>query len=237
MQIQTGGGVAICHAEALARIRSLASAITPADVAHAFVSSLGSRQLELRSALASFAVARVLPEHELVPAHGAYATICCVCGWHKMPAGEEQPPSHLDGERPAFGGVRHRDPEYIEFDLSEFVKLPRAIPNAADWACLKEILQAPSQLEASAKAADLERALKSVFRSNKNERRVLIQILACAGILEAEGHPSFFERFVPGEARDLPAQRFADWGYPTIWWRAKHGVRADAISFWFPEVA
>jgi hypothetical protein len=66
---------------------------------------------------------------------------------------------------------------------------------------------------------------------------VLIRLLAYAGVLEAPGHPSFFDDYVRPAARDLPPQRFADWGYPTIWWRAAHGVRADAIAFWFPQLS
>jgi hypothetical protein len=56
-------------------------------------------------------------------------------------------------------------------------------------------------------------------------------------VFEAPGHPSFFDGYVPPAERDLPLQRFADWGYPAIWWRAGHGVRSDAVAFWFPSVA
>ena len=110
-------------------------------------------------------------------------------------------------------------------------------PTAADWKALDLTLRTPALLAPEAKAADLERALKTVLPSNKDERAILIRILGYAGVLEAPGHPSFFDGFVPGPARYLPRQRFADWGYPIIWWRAGHGVRRDAAAFWFPELS
>jgi hypothetical protein len=229
--------VAAAHTQMIAHIRSLADLISPDQVAYAFAASLSSRQLEMRSALGSYAVARVMPDHPLETVAGTYATICKICGWSRMPDGREEPIENLARERRRFGGVRHQDPTYIQFDLQEFLEGGPSTPTDDDWTRLRKILRTPVLLAPSAKAADLERALKDVVRSNKSERTVLIQILAIAGILEAEGHPSFFDEFVAAPERDLPPQRFADWGYPTIWWRAHHGIRSDAVAFWFPDVS
>jgi len=98
------------HADIVRQIRQLALAIEPASVAHAFVASITSRKLEYRSALGSYAFARVLPEHPLVELPGCYATICRDCGWSQMPKGEEEPIEHLARERVKYGGVRHLSP-------------------------------------------------------------------------------------------------------------------------------
>ena len=221
------------HRNTVARLRHLANSIPPRDVGAAFVASLSSRKLEYRSALGSYALARVIPAHNLEPERGAYATVCAACGWAQMPPGEEEPLDILRSERATFGGIRHLDPDYALLDLEEFVTLPSLPPSPKDWRCLDLILRSPGLLAADAKAADLARSLKGIVRANQNERTVLIRILVYAGVLTPQGYPTFFDGFVPPQRRVLPPQRFADWGYPTIWWRAGHGVRADAIAFWF----
>jgi hypothetical protein len=169
----------------------------------------------------------------------AFATVCGVCGWSRMPPGHEaleaENVAHYASERRLYGGVRHLDPGYAAYDLSEFRSLSPSEPTSADWRTLDLILRTPALLAPDANAADLGRTLKSVFPSNKNQRATVIRILAYAGVLEAPEHPGFFDGYVPPESRDLPAQRFADWGYPAVWWRAQHGVRGDAVTFWFPE--
>jgi hypothetical protein len=229
------------HADAISRLRQLADLTPRHVVSRAFVASLSTRALEARSALGSYALARVMPEHLLAPIAGAFATICNVCGWSRMPSAHEdlevETHAHFAAERRRYGGVRHLDPRYAAYDLAEFQSLPPLYPTAGDWRILELILRTPPLLSPEAKAADLERALKSILPSNKDERGVLIRILAYAGVLEAPGYPSFFDGYVHPDARDLPPQRFADWGYPTTWWRARHGVRADAVAYWFPETS
>jgi hypothetical protein len=225
------------HDRDISRIRSLADIITPSRVARAFVASLGSRKLEYRSALGSYAVARILPEHYLDIVPDAYATICSYCYWSKMPAGEEEPIENLAVERTKFGGVRHLDPEYIAFDLEQFLGLPEHEPEAEDWRRLELILRTPALLAPTSKASDLERAIKTVVRSNRYERMILLRILGFAGVFDPGGRPSFFDDYVPCKAREETHHRFDDWGYPIVWWRAEYGFRGDAVAFWFPELA
>lgn len=227
------------HADAIAHLRTLADVIPADAVGRAFVASLASRDLEARSALGSYALARVMPDHPLSPVPGAFATICALCEWSRMPLGhdvlETETHATYASERQRYGGVRHLDPQYAAYDLEAFRSQVPPEPTAADWRALALIFRTPALLPPDAKAADLERALKSLFPSNKHERASLLRILAYAGVIEDPAHPGFFDGYVPPDSRNLPAQRFADWGYPAIWWRAHHGVRMDAAAFWFPE--
>jgi hypothetical protein len=52
--------------------------LSPAEVGEAFLASLTSRRLDLRSALGSYAVARLLPEHSLTPV--PYDGSRAICG-------------------------------------------------------------------------------------------------------------------------------------------------------------
>jgi hypothetical protein len=154
-----------------------------------------------------------------------------------MPPGHEsleaESASHFPVERSRYGGVRHLDPRYALFDLAEWRRSSVPSPTTEDERCLDLLLRTPALLSADAKAADLERAIQSVVPSNRAERQTLIRILGYAGVLEARAYPSFFTSYVLPDSRELPQQRFADWGYPIIWWRAHDGVRPEAADFWF----
>jgi hypothetical protein len=230
--------VAVEHANIVSQLRLLADIIEAESVAGAFVASLGSRALATRSALGSYAFARVLPDHALAPLPGTYATMCGICGWSQMPPtyhGPAYDATRFAIERRQWGGVQHLDPKYAAYDLGEFHASSAPVPTDDDWRRLDLILRTPALLGPDAKAADLARAIQSVLPSNKNERMTLIRILGYIGVLEAPGHPSFFNGYIMPERRDLPPQRFADWGYPIIWWRARPGVRIDSVAYWFPQ--
>jgi hypothetical protein len=218
-------------------LRGLADRLAPQAAGAAFVQSLATRQLELRSALGSLALARVIPSHDLDPIPGTYAVICSVCGWSMMPPGQEEPESQFLDERRRYGGLRHLNPLYASFDLTAFAAVPAVEPTPEAWRSFALILRTPALLAPTARASDLERALKGAVKSNRHERQVLIRILACAGVLQPSRHPTFFDGFVPEAERVLPPQRFCDWGYPAIWWRGSDGVREEAVRFWFQESA
>ncbi|HEX4998765.1 MAG TPA: hypothetical protein VFY29_11090 [Terriglobia bacterium] len=227
------------HAADINRLKRLIETISPTAVSHAFVASLSSRLLSARSALGSYAFARNMPAHKLRPI-GGFAVICADCDWSLMPRGYEsynaEAKQHYVFERSRFGGVAHDRPQYALFDLENFIANDDPNPTDGDWRILAQILDAAQKLHAEGKASDLERAIKSLFRSNRYERRVVIQILAYSSVLEDPTHPGYLDSYVPPQQRSMPRYRFLDWGYPTIWWRAQCGVREDAVRFWFPEL-
>lgn len=234
-------GLARDHAHLVGQLRLFGSIISAEDIARSFLASLSSRRLEARSALGSYAFARALPDHALEPLPDTFATICGVCGWSRMPSGYEELEAenthHFARERMKWGGVRHLDPQYALYDLTEWQSLEIGNPSVADRRCLDLLLRTPALLAPDAKVSHLERALQTVLPSNKSERQTLLQILGYAGVFEAPGYPSFFDDYVMPAARELPRQRFAEWGYPIIWWRARHGVRQDAVMYWFPQAS
>jgi hypothetical protein len=225
------------HDAAVAQLQLLADIIPPREVAHAFVASLSTRDLERRSALGTYALARVLPDHSLDPQPGTYATICRTCGWAEMPhAEEEEDPAHLERERTKYGGVRHDHVDYALLDLAQFRDLHQRDPTPEDWRCLQLILRTPTVLQPTAKPVDLARALKGVLPSTKDEREILVQILGYAGILCSPDKLRFFDDFIVPDGRVRPNTHFADWPFPVTWWRAGQGIRADAVEYWFPEL-
>ena len=65
-----------------------------------------------------------------------------------------------------------------------------------DVTILKRIIETATQFDEKARARDLEKALAKVIKSNKDEREILIQILAYCGILQPKGRAGFFDSFV-----------------------------------------
>jgi hypothetical protein len=219
----------LSHGEAIERAVIAAARFLPREVAHGFVASLSTRHLELRSALGSFAVGRELSEHEVEPSPGAGVT-CGVCSEYVREQMVDW--NVLNFERVKWGGVRHEHPSYIAFDLTLFERVEEHVPTADDWAILRQIVAIARSQPAEARPADLEKALTKVVRSNRSERKVLLQILGYAGLLCAPDSPSYLERFVPATQRIS----HTEWTYPLSLWRGRDGIREEAVSFWFPEL-
>jgi len=214
------------HDEIVAKAIHVAKAITPQHVADAFLSSLGSRQLQWRSALGSYAVLSLLPEHELEGDRN-----CCTCGEH--PKSDDEDWNVLNFERHKWGGVRHSQIPYAWFDLQQLKSSPPPEPSEEDIGILRTILQAVESAPSATTANKLEKRLGPLLKSNKDERGILIAILGLAGILETSEHPGFRRSFIRADQRDLPSRHFVDMAYPACWWRRTDGVNQEAVSYWF----
>jgi hypothetical protein len=224
--------VVLDHDAVVRRAIRVQKRVEPRRVAAAFVASLGARRLAWRSALGSYAAARHLPRHSFTPSHVYSADVCALCGETGAGPGERDW-NVLNFERHKWGGVRHEHVDYQAFDLERFVAEGAPAPCAADWAILRNILAAARSQPAGARPAHLEKALAKVVESNKDERRVLLEILGLCGVLQSAGHPGFLHGFVRYDHR---AESGNDWHYPFCWWRGRDGVCDEAVAFWFPEV-
>jgi hypothetical protein len=223
----------LTHDQAIAWLQQSRAAVTRKEVTDAFLASLGTRRLDWRSALGSFAVARHLPAHpHSGPASGRY---CMVCGSSGGP-GDAIPHdlSVLNFERFKWGGVRHLDPAYAALDLELFARGWRPSPRAEDFAIMNAVVAAAGGMDAGARLDDLQRALGKHLVSSKDERRVLLEILGYCGILQDPGHPGFLHGFRDFAARGT-ASSHGDWSYPVEHWRGRHGVNAEALAFWFRD--
>jgi len=219
--------VGLTHDDAVSMAISSREAVSQEQVVAAFVSSLSSRRLDLRSALGSYAVVRNLNSHRPPPD----SSRCQICGAEDRPSVDL---NVLNFERLKWGGVRHEQLAYAGFDLSQLARLSPIKPTGKDWDILRSILEATRALPSDAKLASLVRVLGPILPSNGDERRVLISILGFCGILVDVTLPDFRRSFVPSHSRVHPAHRTNDWPYPVQWWTGACGVREKAIADWFP---
>jgi hypothetical protein len=235
--------IELTHDQLVEGLLSVRRRISLNEAADAFVASLSTRRLDLRSALGSFAFATHFPQHQLaeqtstrVPSGRLH---CRICGVYGSSGPKREDLNVLNFERYKWGGVRHLDPLYASFDLIQFETMDRPSPTPEDYSVLTKIIEVAQTLSPKARANDLEKSLSKSVHSNASERRVLIQILAYCGILQPSGRAGFFQTFVSAKDQnsDQPPDHKNDWRYPAIWWRGADGVNREALIRCFPAVA
>jgi hypothetical protein len=219
-----------------------ASTVTAQEAADAFLASLTTRRLDLRSALGSYALARHLREHpftiprELI--YDGYAPVgpgdCAVCGF-RGPEAEELDLNVFNFERFKWGGVRRHSVPYIAFDLEQFARAPRPRLSDADLALGRQLTRYLSGLPVAATASQAAAGM-TFIKGNKAEREVILDILGVTGILQTADHPGFASAYVPAAKRHLPPRRFTDRAYPVCWWTAADGVNTAALRQFFARM-
>ena len=228
------------HDETINKLRQILSKINQKDIVNAFLYSLSTRKLEYRSALGSFYYAKAIPDHKLnenisivvPPSHPTSHTHCYLCGWRAW----KTIPSELDKkwginvfnfERYKWGGVRHTSLDYVLFDLEQFINLPKAIPTDNDKEILKKILGCVSELEPHNKAGKLRDSIiaNKIFKCNKDEVSVILNILGICGILANSNYPSYEDCFVDEHLRE-PIEMKNDFEYPVNRW-----IASDRINY------
>jgi hypothetical protein len=223
--------VLLSHSDIVSRATAAVRQVERRAVADAFVVSLSSRRLELRSALGSFAVLQHFPQHTAPSQPGA----CPVCGEYNREAAYEDL-NALNFERIKWGGVRHDQPLYASMDLQLFQELPRVAPTTADLVIFKNVLKAIEAAPPKTSSAALEKHLAKTFKSSKADRDVAVGILGLCGILATADHPGYTHRFVAWSEREQPGRRFVDMAYPACWWERSDGINREALSYWFGPV-
>lgn len=231
---------ALSHDQAVSQLLEIHSQTSLHAVSNAFLASLSSRRLDLRSALGSYAFALNFPSHRIAAtptrAVPSGARHCCWCGFYEFHEPKEFDLNILNFERNKWGGVRRDDPVYAWLDLSLFCRETFQEPTNADGQMMRQILEAARSMEPDTTAGSLEKALAGVFKSSKAERRVLIEILAICGVLQPKDRSGYFGEFTFAGERAHTGQHFNDWGYPAIWWRGADGVNETAIAACFPDL-
>ncbi|HLG80257.1 MAG TPA: hypothetical protein VKY22_04515 [Bradyrhizobium sp.] len=233
--------VIVTHDDIVARLLTIRNRVSIEQITDAFLASLSTRRLELRSALGSFSFAAHFPDHRLAEqARGQMPSgrlHCRLCGLYGHSAAEQEDLNVLSFERWKWGGVRHLDPLYCWFDLTQFEKASLVAPTQEDYSILARIVEIASSLPPQAKPNELEKRISKVVKSNGSERRVLIEILGYCGVLKPAGRFGFLQAFASNEHRDRPPDHTNDWKYPVIWWQGADGVDRDALNRLFPKIA
>ncbi len=210
----------ISHDECIHAIIKLLEEISDEHVIQAFLSSLSHRSLVLRSGLASYFIARQLHQHDYsaVLSGQSYdengelsgqSFTCGICRDLKYGMiGDEKYQNEdlnvLNFERIKWGGIRHGELLYTLFDLKQFLQEQIEGPNVEDILIFKNILNVIEYAAPNDPPGELVKKLKTVIKSTPSERKILIEILACIGVLQ----PQSFDR---------PNRGKSDWVYAACW--------------------
>jgi hypothetical protein len=218
--------------------RRAAASVSVEQVGDAFLESLSTRRLDLRSALGSYAIARLLPEHSYTPVSRALNPHavnlrCEICGHYP---GSKQDLNVLNFERFKWGGVRRADVCYVAFDMSQFTRAPRRGSTNADLQIGRQLIDVFRQLPDDTTAPQAVAHLTMV-KGNKAERANMLDILGVCGILQTPEHHGYSQEFVPATHRESPPLRFVERAYPVSWWKGRHGVNDEALRQFVPQLA
>ncbi len=226
----------ISHDDCVSRIIEIANAITKEQVVKAFLSSLSTRRLDWRSGICSYSVAKLFTPHKYAPVESGYSYIngrmtavhytCNICQNVKYGVVgdeyyEDEDLNVLNFERIKWGGVRHGTLLYILFDLEQFRKEQIPEPTQADIDIFKNILQAVDSCSPGDYPSVLRDKLGDIpnFKSNKAERSVILEVLACIGVLK----PMSYQRPTAGKH---------DWRFVT-YWRGEDGYDRETVKKYF----
>ncbi|WP_427179744.1 hypothetical protein [Paenibacillus sp. TC-CSREp1] len=190
--------ITITHDEIVQRLHSMHQ--EPAlkeQVITAFLHSLSTKKVHLRSALSSWALTRNMPLHTFGerPALHANTSACGDCNFLRIQSDENYVDADLNVlnfERFKWGGVRHGWLLYCLMDLELLLQEPSDSNSnnvspfevtAEDQAILAQLLEAAQTGDPKDSARSLEKKWKDCLPSSKQERDALLEIWAAAGIL------------------------------------------------------
>lgn len=220
--------ISIHHDECVASLKRVVEGITKEHLVAAFLSSLSTRALYLRSAISSWVFAKELSSHDFSQyidscGNTNLTYLCGICKQTNMSCSESyknEDLNVLNFERIKWGGIRLNHVLYCLFDLEQFTKLEKMMPTEEDYTILKRILKTIESIPAHNGPRQLEQALKCIFKSSKDERDVVIEILACIGILQARS-----------DHRPMRGGK-NDWHFAENW-RGEDGFNKEAIQCYF----
>jgi hypothetical protein len=226
--------ISITHDECINEILGIIKKTSIEKVSKAFLSSLSSRRLDWRSGIASYYTAKLLPKHtysKAVSGHGysngkisSTSYTCGICRDLKYGIiGSEKYINEdlnvLNFERIKWGGVRHGDLLYTLLDLRIFCTEEITEPTNEDIIIFKNILEAIDKSQPNDYPGTLEKRLSECIKSTKDERKMLMEIMACIEVLK------------PG-SYDRPSRGKHDWKYVEFW-RGEDKYNRQAVEKYF----
>ncbi|WP_341302726.1 hypothetical protein MHB44_10530 [Lysinibacillus sp. FSL H8-0500] len=217
----------ITHDECIARLQQLHHEVLTKELAvTAFLHSLSTRKVHLRSALSSWALTYQLPSHtyherpvQLVSHSG-----CGYCNEQQIIAYEaynDEDLNVLNFERIKWGGIRLNWLLYCLLDLECLAKEQTAFTVCKeDSAILQQMIKAIESCQATDAARQLEKRWKDIFKANQYERDVIMEIWGYAGLLVSK-NPYRKER---GRGTDFMSMAT---------WRGQDGYSQEKMELYF----
>ncbi|MEK5238292.1 hypothetical protein NST99_21625 [Paenibacillus sp. FSL L8-0470] len=218
--------VNITHDAVIKRLCELHQKIISKEwAATAFLHSLSTRKVHLRSALSSWALTSELTVHtygELLAQPSMFSS-CGHCNNAQLISDKayvNQDWNVLNFERIKWGGVRLNWLLYCWLDLEMLAREENLHVSREDLDILTAMTDAVMDCGAKDAARQLEKRWKDVFPSSKQERDVVMEVWGYAGILPPSNEPR------PGRGGNGDFISVANW-------RGEDGYSQEAFKYFF----
>lgn len=228
------------HDDLIASLIEVRKRTDRAKVVAAFVASLRTSRLDLRSPLGSYAYHLKHPLHKLNgfdPSAGSANYLQCkVCSYFSNKGRRDFVIDfdHWASVRKTSTVENFHIPAYAFADLTLFAdaEVPPLVD--ADWEVMRQLLERIRNLPSTAQLGVLNKALTGLFKADKYVRQQVLEILGFCGVLQPKSIPLVTGRFFCNDKNQLVHSR--DWAYPVAAWTGVDGVNDVAVAFWFPEL-
>ncbi|MGZ9586688.1 hypothetical protein [Paenibacillus marinisediminis] len=220
--------VTLSHDECVLKLKELhKQTITKEKAVRAFLHSLSTRKVYLRSALSSFALTHDLPIHTFAQTPAEKLTYCACgdCNDRKLIVNEQyvdEDLNVLNFERIKWGGVRLNWLIYCLMDLEFLSEEEEFEVRSVDIAILKQMIEAVEACAEKDAARQLEKRWKDIFPANQYERDFVLEIWGYAGLLQSQND----YRKERGRGTDFMSMAT---------WRGEDGYSAEKLEFYFGE--
>lgn len=196
-----------------------------------FLASLSTRKLEWRIGLPIYAIMQNFPKHHYQTKDNPHTSTspCAICSDYSDVEIDEDTDIYVN----AGGVVFHSLADYY-YGLKHINSIKEQKPTNNDWRIFNEIINILGDLGKNIR--QVEKMLKKIegFKSNEEERRLLLETLAYCGILKCKDHIAPFHQYT-NLAIAPRKTHSSDWNYPADFWEAEDGIDMEILNFWFDD--
>jgi hypothetical protein len=230
--------IKMSHDQGMVWLEEILPTINQEKCVDLFLASLSSREMEWRSGLPMLAVLKNYPIHKFSP-ENIISDRCPICGDHQFGKDDERNLEAYNQFKVTAGGLfwGNYSPVTMAFFVDQFSRIDHKKPSSEDINIFWEIIEIIKNSKSNSTANDIQKKIgqSKILKSNKEERRYLLDTFSLCGILETEEHKGYLNQFNDTVTRDQRERGAVsnDWGYPIRWWRRKDGISEQALEVWF----
>ncbi|MBP5654246.1 MAG: hypothetical protein J6X33_01905 [Clostridiales bacterium] len=232
------------HDEVMNELKKAWNALDIKDLVNGFLYSLSTGRNQYRTALASYLIARVMPEHEAkresVMGPARLNDACPVCG---MKLNEDYV-CHIEDSLSRYTLYypqkatipEMQTPEYVLFDLKQFKDLPKVSYTEKDVEILVNILKLAESMGDHNNYTALQKLItrSQILDATGNEINVILGVLSVCGVLQTPERKGFAEKFTNiADRRNYGLE--TEISYPLFHWHGRNGVDKKALKEIFPS--
>ena len=178
--------ISLTHAQLVRETIAARDAIGPKRCGNAFIASLASRKVWLRSALGSFGNCVDLNSHRFSPhPMDSQSHLCRHCD--SLRRESDCNLNVLSFERLKWGGVRHHQLVYNRLDLTMTAREEIDAPTASDRRLLERILRDIRDAVGKQRTGALKKSWATRVPGNSDEFDTMLNVLTYAGVIEING--------------------------------------------------